>query len=176
MLPAVVPDVLDADQAGLGASKLSPLANARERVPAAVDAPEVVVRREEHEVPAQIAEALDDVVLAGGDVLVVARKDDQVVGPRKRVTAPRLLEIELGQIVDLEPLHLEPAEERQVVVAEVRRNATVEEGPRQVDRLDLGVFVPRVSLVVADRVAPVEEIQVFVGMTTATGAHRASEA
>ncbi len=43
-------------------------------VAAPVDAPEVVVRREEHEVPAEVAVALDDVVLARRDVLVVAGK------------------------------------------------------------------------------------------------------
>ena len=45
-----------------------------------LDPPEEVVRGQEREVPAKIAIALYQVVLARGHVLVVAGKDDEVVG------------------------------------------------------------------------------------------------
>ena len=51
--------------------------------PVSHDAPEEVVRREEHEIAAEIAVALDEVVLARRDVLVVAGEDDRGRTPRR---------------------------------------------------------------------------------------------
>ena len=55
----------------------------RQHVAALDDPPEEVVGREEREVAAEVAVALDDVVLVRRDVLVVAGEDDQVVGARE---------------------------------------------------------------------------------------------
>ena len=76
-----VGEVLDADQRRLGPAQIAPELRLRHRgCRACTTLPEEVVRREEHEVAAEVAVALDEVVLACRHVLVVAREDDQVVG------------------------------------------------------------------------------------------------
>ena len=52
----------------------------------AVDAPEEVVGSEESEVAAEVAVALDGVVLGLGDVLVVAGEEDQSFASRSPET------------------------------------------------------------------------------------------
>jgi hypothetical protein len=71
----VVPDVLDTKEGGLRTPKRAPVLDAVHHVTADVDPPVEVVRRQEHEVPAAVAEALDGVVLPCSDVLVVSGED-----------------------------------------------------------------------------------------------------
>ena len=61
--------------------------------------PEEVVRREEDEAAAEVAEALDDVVRVLGDVLGVPGEDDEVVEPAQLLAARERLEIVLGEEV-----------------------------------------------------------------------------
>ena len=100
--PAVVVGaVLDADQRRLGPPLVAPLPRPRQRPAGPVDPPEEVVRGEEGEVAAQVAEALDHVVLVRGHVLRVARVDDEVVEVRQRVAVGHLLDVGLGEEVGL---------------------------------------------------------------------------
>ena len=86
---ALVRDVLDADERGLGTIEVAPALGLLDDVAAADDAPEEVVRREEHEIAAEVAVSLDEVVLARRHVLVVTREDDQVVRAPERGGAAR---------------------------------------------------------------------------------------
>ena len=91
----VVADVLNSDQGGFGAAHVAPLGDAGHVVVADDGPPEEVVRREEHEVPAAIAEADDRVVLSVGHVLVMAGEDEQVVG-RSKLASTRCGHVRLG--------------------------------------------------------------------------------
>ena len=77
--------VLHADQGCLRAAEIAPQVDQLEARAMTVDAPEEVVRRQEHQVPAEIAVPLDDVVGVPGDVLLMAGEDDQVVRTAQRV-------------------------------------------------------------------------------------------
>src|SRR5262249_49771973 len=97
-LPAVVASVLRTYETGFGTSQVPPALDPCERVPSSRHVPEEVVRGEEHQVAAAIAVALDRVVLANGDVLVVAWEHDEVVGPGQPVAAGSV-EIAVGKEV-----------------------------------------------------------------------------
>ena len=62
-----------------------------------------VVRGEEREVAAEVAEARDHVVLVTRHVLLVAGEDDEVVAPRELVAARDRVEVVVGDEVDLLP-------------------------------------------------------------------------
>ena len=68
----------------------------------------------ECEVAAEVATALDRVVLTGRDVLVVTGGDDQVVRTSQFARAGRL-DIGLGEDIDVSSRPRQPLEERQVV-------------------------------------------------------------
>ena len=151
---AVPVDVLDADERRLGAAEVAPPPRPVEARAAPLDAIEEVVRREEHEVAAEIAVALDDVVGVGRDVLLVAGEDDQVVRTGEQV-AGDALEVVVREDVRLDPPLREPAQEPAVVAAELGRRAALEVRPGEVDARDARVRVPRVADAVAVDVAPV---------------------
>ncbi len=73
-------DVLDADERGFGTTEVPPAAGFHDDV-RPFDAPEEVVRGEEHQVSAEVAVPLDEIVFTRGHVLVVPGEDDQVVRP-----------------------------------------------------------------------------------------------
>ena len=93
--------VLHAHERGFGPGVIAPATQTDEGLPLALDASEEVVRGEEHEVPAAIAEALHEVVLLRGDVLVMSGEHQKVVLPRQDVGARDLLEVPLREIVGL---------------------------------------------------------------------------
>ena len=128
MLAHVVRDVLDAEERGLGAPELAPLGDPGHHAVLEVDAPEEVVRREEDEAAAAVAEALDRVVLGGRHVLVVAGEDERVVGPAERRRVADGVELGLGQDVDLLARPAQPVQEVEVVAPEVGRDAAVRKG------------------------------------------------
>jgi hypothetical protein len=66
MLAAVVAEVLDPDQRGLGAPELAPAPRLGHQVSVPEDAPEEIVRGEEDQVPTAVSVAGDHVVLARG--------------------------------------------------------------------------------------------------------------
>ena len=66
-----------------GRPSVPPEHDLRQELPVTAHFPEEVVRREEHEVAAAVAVALDDVVGVLGHVLGVAGEDDEVVGARR---------------------------------------------------------------------------------------------
>ena len=76
---AVVCEVLGSEQRGLGPAGVAPLSDQLRVVSGASDVAEEVVGGEEHETAAEVAISLHEVVEALGDVLGVAREDDQVV-------------------------------------------------------------------------------------------------
>src|SRR2546421_122566 len=142
-------DVLDPDQGGLGPAELAPLPAAAQERPFAPDLPREVVRREEHEPPAEIAEAPDYVVGVRRHVLLMLRKDDQVVGPAQGVAGA-----DAGEVVVGEPVHLlarpaQPRDERQVPIAEAVREASARIRPAQVDPGDRAAHLPGVTPAVA---------------------------
>jgi hypothetical protein len=106
------------------------------------DLPEEVVRGQEHQVPAEVPVAGDDVVLAGRHVLVVAGEDDDLVGAGERAAGARGLEVGVGEDVDVLARPREPLEERQVVAAEVVRDAAVQERPAELDGVHAPLRVP----------------------------------
>ena len=97
---AVVADVLPAEQAASGRPRSRHWATRVIVAAVEVDPPEEVVRREEHQVAAAVAEAVDGVVLVLGHVLVVAGEDDQLVRLREP-RAGRAVELGLREEVDL---------------------------------------------------------------------------
>jgi hypothetical protein len=96
----------------------------------------------------------------------VCRKDDQVVRGGERVAGPRPLEILLGEEVHL-PAG-QPAQEADVVGAELRRDAPVEEGAAEADRDRRDARVPGVAQPSPSSSRKLYACHVFVGMTTAT--------
>ena len=123
--------------------------------PAPLDAPEEVVRGEEREVAAAgRGSARSTSYACVRHVLVVPREDDQVVGAREPVAARDALEVVVGEKVDALARLREPAQEPQVVAAEVRRHAAVEERAARVDAVRRAGRVPgvadAVSVVVAE--------------------------
>ena len=99
----VVGAVLRADQARLGAPFGAPEPDPRHRRSLLVDPPEEVVRREEDEPAAEVAEPLDDVVRVPGHVLAVPREDDEVVERAQLVAGGERLEIVVGHHVGHPP-------------------------------------------------------------------------
>ena len=133
MRPPVVPAVLDTDQSCLGPTEIAPLLRLLDHVTVLHDTPEEVVRRQEHQVPAQVAVALDRVVLACRRVLVVAREDHQPIRLGKR-GARRALEVGVREEVDPMAVPGKPVQEREVVPPEVERHTAVQERSVEPDR------------------------------------------
>ena len=144
----VVAAVLDADQGSLGPAEVTPLAGAAQQLAGALDAPEEVVGRQEQQVAAAVAKAGDGGQLAVGDVLVVAREDDQVVG-RGEACRGRGLQLVIGDRVHRDAVLDQPLLERHVVAAEERRDATPQERARQIDGGRWPARVPGVTPAVA---------------------------
>ena len=83
-----VGEVLNADRARPRADRGRASARSSSMMsPCRSTSPEEVVRREEHQVAAEVAVALDEVVLARRHILVVAGEDDEVVRARERARA-----------------------------------------------------------------------------------------
>ena len=78
-LAASLAAVLDADQTRLRQADLAPLPRAHKRAAAQLYPPEEVVRREEHEVAAEVAVTPGSGRTVRGHVLVVPGEDDEVV-------------------------------------------------------------------------------------------------
>ena len=148
MLAAVVGEVLDADQPRLRPPEVPPLGHAREHRPLLGDAPEEVVRREEHQVAAEVAVPLDRVVLARRHVLAVPGVDDEVVRLRQLVAGERF-DVRLGKEVDRLLRPVEPVQEPLVVAVEERGNAAVEIRAVKGRALVRRPGVPRVAPAVA---------------------------
>ena len=112
--------ILNSDQRSLGAAEVTP-GGALNQLPAnAVDPPEEVVRREKDQVAAEVTVALDCRIDVGRHVFLVARKHDQVV-PQRELVAAHLLEVVLGEDVDLAARAREPLLERQVELPKTAR-------------------------------------------------------
>ena len=88
--------------------------------------PVEVVCGEVGQISAEVPVRANHPKLARRDVLVVARKDHQVVRPGQRRTAWGSCRIGIGQIVDAVASPGEPVEELEVVLAEVRRDAAAQ--------------------------------------------------
>jgi hypothetical protein len=93
-------------------------------------------------VPAEVPVAGDDVVLARRHVFVVTREDDELIGAGERAAGARGLEVGVGEDVDVLARPREPLEEREVVAAEVVRDAAVQERPPEPDGVHRPVRVP----------------------------------
>src|SRR5262249_56368030 len=99
------------------------------------DLPEQVVGRQEHQVPAEVRVALDQVVLVGRRVLLMTRKDDQVVVVSEEVAAGDVLEVQVSEEVDA-AAGAEPLDDRLVEVREAIEEPRIEGGPADVDRAE----------------------------------------
>ena len=75
----------------------------------------------------------------------MAREHDQVVGPTQAGSAGHRAQVEIADDIDLLPAPPEPAQEREVVHVEARRNAPVEKRAGGVHGCDRVVLVPGVS-------------------------------
>ena len=64
-------------RAASGRTEITPPTELEEQLAAPLDAIEEVVRRQEHQISAEVAETLHHVVGVRGDVLLVAGEDDQ---------------------------------------------------------------------------------------------------
>ena len=116
---------------------------------AAVDPPEEVVGRQEEQVAAAVAVALDQVVEPSRHVLGVAREHDQVVGRTKRVRRRECLEVLVAVHVDVLARLREPVLEAEVVAAVAVRDATVRVRAGHVDDVGAPAGVPGVAPAVA---------------------------
>src|SRR5205823_7572654 len=116
---AVVPAVLRADQLCLGASDLAPRMDAPQRVAARSDAPVEVVGGQKGQAAPEVSELTYDPVDPRGDVLLVAREDDQVVRAPEQPAGPAAAEVRIREVLDLAARPGEPVQEPEVVVAEV---------------------------------------------------------
>ena len=150
----VVGAVLHTAEPRLGPADGPPLRVTPQDVAILGDLPEEVVRGEEDQPPAEVAEALDHVVGVLGHVLAVAREDDEVVLLPELVAAREQLEVVVREDVRVATRLLEPAEEREVVAEETRRHASFAIGPVEHDRR-LTARVPRVAPPVPVRVVEV---------------------
>ena len=148
MSAVVAGHVLHADDACLWPPEVPPLADPPHLVPVKDDFPEEIVRREEHQVSAQIAVAPDQVVLVSGRVLLVTGKDDQVVIAREEVAVCDVLEIQVGEEIHVSA-GAEPADDRGIEIAEAVRDSRVGVRPVDVDSAKGPVHVPAVSPAVA---------------------------
>ena len=156
---------LRANQRRLGPAELAPHLHAPEQLPVALDLPEEVVRGQEHQAPAEVAVAPDDVVDVLGHVLLVPGENDQVVRAPQGIAAADPLEVVIREVVDLLARPLQPRDEAQVPVPEAKGDAEVEVGPAQVDRPGGAADVPAVAPAVA---VLVEEV---VGLPGVGGEH-----
>src|SRR6185312_637067 len=147
--PVVARRPLRADERRFGPAEAPPHRDSPDRVAGAVDLPEEVVRGEEHQVAAEVAVALDDVVDVPGHVLLVAREDDEVVRAAQLVAALDALEVVVREEVDLLAGPAQPRNEAQVPVVEAEGHAEVEERPREVDGRARPADVPAVAPTVA---------------------------
>src|SRR5439155_26661654 len=102
--------------------------------------PVEVVGRQVGQVAASTAVTTHHLVLAGRDVLVMAREDDQVVGLRERCRIHAGGEVAVGEVIDAAVTPHQPVQEVQVVLTEVRRNAPSQIVPAEPRR---GALVPR---------------------------------
>ena len=100
-LTAVGRDVLHTEQRRLRAAEVAPFVDQLHVWLVPVDPAEEVVRREEHQVAAEIAETLHEVVEAPGHVLGVPGEHDQVVGRAQRAAEREGLDILVGVHVDV---------------------------------------------------------------------------
>src|SRR5437588_7645339 len=156
MSAAIRSDELLADERRLGLADAAPARGADDRAPAPEDTPVEVVRGEEHEVPAEVAEPPDEPIDMARDVLVVSREDDQPVEARELGAAPELLEVRVREVVGGVLPPRRPMQEVEVVVREMRRDATIEERPPERDpRSGVRPRVPGVAPAVAVHVLEV---------------------
>ena len=149
------PDVLHADNPRLRTAELPPRRPPHERLPDAVDPPVQVVRREECEIPADVAIPLDHVVPVTSHVFLVARKDDEIVVPCELVAARDRAEVVVREEVDRPAGLVQPRDELEIPVVEAKRHPEVEIRARQVDVALAAADVPGVAPAVAVRVGEV---------------------
>ena len=95
----VVGAVLRADEPRLGPPFAAERPDPAHRVALLLDPPEEVVRGEEDQPAAEVAEPLDDVVGVRGHVLAVPGEDDEVVERAEVVARGERLEVVLGDHV-----------------------------------------------------------------------------
>ena len=138
----------DAEERRLGPAELPPELHAAHPLAVLLHLPEEVVRREEDQAAAQVAEPLHDVVRMLGHVLGVPGEDDEVVEPAQLVTVRERLEVVLGEHVRRAAGAAEELEERNVGATEPGRRAALPVGPRQAHRR-VAARVPRVAPAVA---------------------------
>ena len=141
---APVRDVLDADERRLRPAQIAPHRDLAQDRAVPLDTPEEVVRREEHQVAAEVAKAHHETELARGHVLVVAGEDDEVIRPAQPSRVRDALEVGLGQIVHRSVVPGQPVQERKVVRPEPQRHASVSERPCQSKAAPSPVRVPGV--------------------------------
>ena len=163
--PVVAGRVLHADERRLRPSELPPELHSRQPLSVATHLPEEVVRREEEEIAAQVAIALDDVVRVRRDVLGVAREDDEVVRRCQPIAARERRDVVVREEVDLLPGPVQPGDEVEVPVPEPVRDAEVEKRARKVDASCRAAHVPAVAPAVAVLVPEV------VGLPGVRGEH-----
>src|SRR5919109_1268636 len=165
----VVGGELRADERRLRPPELAPARRPHDRAPAPGDAPVEVVRREEHQVAAEVTELAHEPVHVTGHVLLVPGEDDQRGEGRTLPAAPEPVEVGVGEVVRWVVPPRGPVQEVLVVLGEVGRDPAVEEGPveadPQRDRSRLRSDVPRVAPAVAVRVLEV------VGLPRVRGEH-----
>lgn len=113
MLPAVVAEVLGADEGSLRSVQPPPARRARHHVAVLDRPPEEVVGRQKDEMAAVTSVGGDGVELVRRDVLVVAREDDQAIALRKPCPGDgAAVQICVGEVVDVAVCCDEPADER----------------------------------------------------------------
>ena len=99
-------------RAPLRAAQITPHRDQAQDRAVPLDTPEEVVRREEHQVAAEVAKAHHETELARGHVLVVAGEDDEVVRPAQPPRVRDALEVGLGQVVHRSLVPGQPMQER----------------------------------------------------------------
>ena len=151
----VVRPVLDADDRGFGPADAPPEPCPSQRASLEAHLPEEVVRREEGEIAAEVAEVLDQVELMPRHVLGVAREDDEVVEGSQLLAGANRLEVGLGEELRLLARRVEPAEEADVVLPPLRRHAAAKEHPAELRGALRALRVPGVAPAVPVGVAEV---------------------
>jgi hypothetical protein len=121
----------------------------RQRLALAHDAPVEVVGGEEHQVAAEVPVRADHLVDMVRHVLLMAGEHDQVVGASERGGAAHPLEVVVGEEVGLQLVDPEPADEPEVVGAEVGRDAVVEVRAGEHEGAVAATRVPGIAVPVA---------------------------
>ena len=147
--PVVARRVLHSDEPGFRATQPAPVRHPGDAVSVSPHLPEEVVRREEHQVAAEVAVALDDVVRVLRHVFRVAREDDEVVGRGQLVAGTDGRKVVVGEKVGSPSGPIQPGDEVEIPVAEPVGHAEVEEGPREADAHGRAADIPAVSPAVA---------------------------